>query len=125
MCPPDTLPELTSSCSRVSSVWTNTASKLEVPDLPNLLSAKRDDWLHWLDRCGGAEGETLKQSCSDNQPRVINIDDDDDDTMLRVGDWGGLADPHEHQIRHVQLAQIRGDTDYGYSDRVCRYCSYF
>ena len=40
--------------------------------------------------------------------------------MIRVGDWGGLADPHEHQIRHVHLAQIRRDYD-----RECRYCNYF
>ena len=49
--------------------------------------------------------------------------------MIRVGDWGGLADPHEHQIRHVYLAQIRIRSDqyadYGYSDQMCRYCSYF
>ena len=48
-----TLPKLTttsSSYSRVSSTWTNTASKLKVPDLPNLLSSKRDDWLRLLDK---------------------------------------------------------------------------
>ena len=103
----------------VGTTWPNTATELKVPDLPNLLSSKRDNCLRWLDRCEGWEGETLKQSYNDNQPRVIYLDGDDD-TMLRVGDWGGLADPHEHQIRHVHLAQNRRD-----SDRECHYCSYF
>ena len=76
----------------------------------------------WLDRCNTPEeGNILEQSCDDNQPRVINLGGlEYEDMMLRVGDWGGLAKPRVHQMRHVQLAKIRREHPY----RVCLYCLY-
>ena len=98
------------SSAQVRPVWTNTASKLGVPDLENLFSVElneyycpetgkgtrdAEDLLDWMGRCStDAEHYTAHQSIMDNQPRVVNVKSDSgEEYMLRVGDWSGLAQP--------------------------------
>ena len=118
---------LPAACDRVAVTKTSHAAKLKVPERGDLFWEDQNpsqDPHYWLDRCENAkEGETLKLSHIDGQPRVINLEDD---VMLRTGDWGGLTDPAKHQTQHVLLAQIRR-TEYrkkSSEDRVCNLCSY-
>ena len=136
------------SSSQVRPVWTNTASKLGVPDLEDLFSIEINDYTcpetgrverevedytlfnycdydEWL-ACGhlsDADQKSYHQSLIDNQPRVVNLNglDPEHEPMIRVGDWSGLAQPREHQVRHVHLAKIRRADP----SRVCSVCSYY
>ena len=107
----------------VRATWVTSPSKLKVPDEANLLSVTYDQkglygCQDWLDNCfNEKEGETIKRSTIDGQPRVVNLDGPD---MLRVGDWGRLEDPYRHQYRHMHLAKIRRAEP----DRVCHFCGY-
>jgi len=75
-----------------------------------------DYWSEW------AEGKPLKLSRVDGEPRVVNLTGGTHHygDMLRVGDWRHLADPTEHQARHIILANLRRAAP----DRVCLLCSY-
>ena len=119
--------------NRVGVTETSHAAKLRVPERGDLFWEDQNpsqDPHYWLDRCEAKEGETLKLSHIDGQPRVINLlhhplQDSRDDQMLRVGNWGGLRDPARHQAQHVLLARIRREElDFGSKDRVCNLCSY-
>ena len=107
----------------VRATWVTSPSKLKVPDEANLLSVTYDQkglygCQDWLDNCfNEKEGETIKRSTIDGQPRVVNLDGPD---MLRVGDWGRLEDPYRHQYRHMHLAKIRRAEP----DRVFHFCGY-
>ena len=124
---------LPAACNRVGVTETSHAAKLKVPERGDLFWEDQNpsqDPHYWLDRCEAKEGETLKLSHIDGQPRVINLlhhplQGSRDDQMLRVGNWGGLTDPARHQAQHVLLARIRREeSDFGSKDRVCNLCSY-
>ena len=68
------------------------------------------------------EGNPLKLSRVDGEPRVVNLTGGThhDGDMLRVGDWRQLKDPADHQARHIILANLRRAAP----DRTCLLCSY-
>ena len=109
--------------AEVRSMWVTSPSRLKVPNEANLLSITYDfdqEGMYgcedWVDNClNEKEGNTIKQSTIDGQPRVVNLDGPD---MLRVGDWGRLEEPYKHQVRHVYLAKIRRAEP----DRACVFC---
>ena len=86
-----------------------------------LCSIDSGDFDFWSQYAKSSEGNILNKSRVDGKPRVVNVDvEDGKDDMLRVGVWTKLADPHEHQARHVLLASLRRAAP----DRVCKVCSY-
>ena len=117
------------ACNRVAVTKTSYANKVKVPDEPGVFwedQIRSEDPHYWLNRClNSKEGESLKESHIDGLPRVINLGGQNDD-MLRVGNWAGLADPAQHQTRHVYLAKIRRyEADLRSTVRVCNFCSYY
>ena len=108
---------MSSSCSKMSP-GINSAPKYNVPHMDTLYTYEgldtlsREEYPAWLDRClNKQESETLRRSCRDGQPRVVNLggldypDDDANEAMLRVGKWSLLPDPNEHLACHVYFTK--------------------
>ena len=72
---------------------------------------------HYWSQTAEYNGKIINQSEKDGKPRVTNISDD---RKLRVGLWRHLDDPHDHEARHLVLANLRKAAP----DRVCPRCSY-